>query len=144
VNDFVRLCHEVGFRDPRVVSQVEITIEDEELRDVVGNARFYSITYRLFKLNNLETLCEDYGQYAIYKGNIEGHKWKYELDDHHIFDTNKPMLVCGNTASMLNETWLHPYFEVVGDRQVHYGLFDCDDTKSDNKNSNASSISKCC
>lgn len=29
---------------------------------------FFSITYRLFKLPDLETECEDYGQVAYYKG----------------------------------------------------------------------------
>ena len=37
-------------------------VTDPELKDVVGEAQFYSITYRLFKLPNLETECEDYGQ----------------------------------------------------------------------------------
>ena len=38
-------------------------VTDPELKEVVGEARFYSITYRLFKLPGLlETLCEDYGQ----------------------------------------------------------------------------------
>ena len=35
------------------------------------------------------------------------------------------MLVCGNTASMVGESWLKPHFRVVGDRTTHYGLFDC-------------------
>ena len=141
INDFIRLCHKVGFLDPRVVTQSEITVDDEELQDVIGNTRFYSITYRLFKLNNLETLCEDYGQYAVYRGSIEGHKWKYELDDHHTFYANKPALVCGNTASMLEDTWLGSYFDVVGDRETHYGLFDCA-TKTVTTTSKTES--KCC
>ena len=29
-----------------------------------------SLTYNLFKIEGLETLCEDYGQVAVYKGNI--------------------------------------------------------------------------
>lgn len=45
------------------------------------------------------------------------------------FFTNKPMLVCGNTASMVGETWLAPHFAVTGDRSVHYGEFDCSGPK---------------
>lgn len=67
INDFVTLCHEVGFRDPRQIEAHPIEVEDPELRDVVGNAKFFSVTFRLFKLANLERLCEDYGQIAIYK-----------------------------------------------------------------------------
>jgi hypothetical protein len=81
---------------------------------------------RLFKLPGaLETLCEDYGQVATYKGSIPGHKHSYELDDHHKFVAHKPMLVCGNTAAMVGDSWLGKHFEVVGNRDVHYGLFDC-------------------
>eukprot|EP01080_Neovahlkampfia_damariscottae_P001241 gene1241-11330_t len=126
IEDFIRLCHKVGFIDPRMLEMKEIKIKNEELQEVIGNIKFYSITYRLFKLKNLETKCEDYGQYAIYKGNIVGQPSSFELDDHHFFETNKPLLVCGNTASMLQETWLSKYFNVIGDRKVHYGLFqDC-------------------
>ena len=75
---------------------------------MLGEAKFYSLTYRLFKLpeGRLETLCEDYGQYAVYKGTIDGHPNAYSLDDHHRLEKGKPLLVCGNTASMLGETWL--------------------------------------
>ncbi|KAK9806764.1 hypothetical protein WJX72_001784 [[Myrmecia] bisecta] len=129
VEDFRRLAHAAGFTDPRVLSSAPIEVHDAGMRRVLGNAKFYSITYRLFKLPDLlETLCEDYGQVATYKGTIEGHEHGYALDDHHFLETGKPMLVCGNTAAMLGEgnmSWLAPHFQVVGDRSVHYGLFDC-------------------
>lgn len=66
--DFKRLAREVGFTDPRVLSSARIDVTDPELAQVVGNAVFHSITYRLFKLpEQLESLCEDYGQVAVYK-----------------------------------------------------------------------------
>jgi SAM-dependent methyltransferase len=123
IEDFRRLCHAVGFTDPRALSTSPIAVDDEELREVVGEARFYSITYRLFKLPDLETLCEDYGQYAVYRGTIKGHASSYQLDDHHLFETGRPVLVCGNTADMLGKTWLGPHFDVVGSRERHFGLF---------------------
>ena len=46
-------------------------------------------------------------------------------DDHHRIEKNKPFLVCGNTASMLGDTWLGKHFEIHGNRDVHYGLFPC-------------------
>lgn len=126
VEDFKRIARDVGFTDPRVLASAPIEINDPELKDVVGEAKFYSITYRLFKLPDaLETLCEDYGQVAIYKGTIPGHRHAYDLDDHHRFVTNKPMLVCGNSAAMVGDSWLGQHFTVIGDRSVHYGLFDC-------------------
>lgn len=132
VNDFVTLCRQVGFADARQVETHPIFIGDDELEEVVGNAKFFSITFRLFKLpiGRLEPNCEDYGQVAVYKGNIAGHSHKYILDDEHTFESGKPTLVCGNTASMLEETWLRPYFTVTGNRDVHYGLFPCGSSKS--------------
>ncbi len=71
-------------------------------------------------------------QTAVYNGKIVGSRHLYVLDDHHEFQTGmsqsrrlslwrglshsarthtgKPVLVCGNTASMLSETWLARYF----------------------------------
>lgn len=125
VEDFRRLCHRVGFADPRELSRDPIEVTDPDLKQLCGNARFYSITYRCFKLSSLETLCEDYGQVAYYKGTLPNSPNAYALDDHHVFETGRPMLVCGNTASMVEETWLKPHFEVIGNRDVHFGLFDC-------------------
>jgi len=125
--DFLRLCRDIGFADPRVLSRAPVAITDEAVSAAVGGANFSSVTYRLFKLpaGRLETLCEDYGQYAVYKGTIQGAPHAYALDDHHILQKGKPFLVCGNTASMLGETWLGKHFDIHGDRSVHYGLFPC-------------------
>ncbi|KAI8820804.1 S-adenosyl-L-methionine-dependent methyltransferase [Fimicolochytrium jonesii] len=125
INDFVRLCHKVGFTDPRALSSAPIELRDPAIAELCGNIKFYSITYRLFKLPSLETLCEDYGQVATYLGTIPGHTHAYELDDHHTFVTGKPVLVCGNSADMVGRTWLGKHFKVDGDRSVHFGAFDC-------------------
>lgn len=36
------------------------------------------------------------------------------------------MLVCGNTAAMLEESHFGRYITVSGDRSTHFGLFDCE------------------
>ena len=104
----------------------EIGVSDA-FAEVLGNARFFSRTFRLFKLpaGRLETLCEDYGQAATYRGTLPGHAHCYRLDGHHLFPRGKPVLVCGNTAAMLQETWLAKHFSLLGDRSTHFGLFDC-------------------
>lgn len=127
INDFLRICRKVGFTDPRRVSVSGIEVKDPQLAALTGEATFYSITYRLFKIpDRLEDLCEDYGQVAIYKGTLPAYPHGYDLDDHHHLTKGKPMLVCGNTASMLSETWLAPHFTVTGNRSVHFGVFPCD------------------
>jgi len=129
--DFIREAKKAGFEDPRWLTREEIIITDPELKDLVGRARFYSITYRLWKLPGmLESKCEDYGQFAVYKGTIPGYKHHYDMDDHHTLETGKPFLVCGNTAAFLGYkgvSWLSPHFEIHGNTDVHYGLFDCSD-----------------
>ena len=95
--DFLRIARRVGFEDPRVLDSAPIDVKDPQLIELVGEAKFTSVTYRLFKLPGLlESLCEDYGQVAVYKGTIPGHRHAYQLDDHHRFETGRPMLVCGN------------------------------------------------
>lgn len=68
VQDFVREASKAGFFDARVVSMSPVTVDDPKLLKVVGSAKFYSITYRLFKLPGLlEPTQEDYGQLVTYK-----------------------------------------------------------------------------
>jgi SAM-dependent methyltransferase len=125
IEDFRRLLRGVGCLDYRVVTRSPIRIEDAEVDAKVGMIDFHSITVRAFKLDSLEDLCEDYGQTAVYLGTIPGHPHRFDLDDHHGFLTGKPLLVCGNTASMLGETRYARHFGVTGDRRTHYGAFTC-------------------
>ena len=137
-NDFLHLCRDVGFSDPRQMEVHPIAVEDPELLQVTGNAKFFSITFRLFKIAGLERLCEDYGQVAIYKGTIPGHPHSYILDHGHMFVTGKPSLVCGNSAAMVSESWLKKHFQVLGDRSTHFGEFDCRSGKTNQESSNSS------
>ncbi|RMI04809.1 MAG: methyltransferase domain-containing protein, partial [Calditrichaeota bacterium] len=125
IEDFRRILREIGCLDYRVVSSRPLSLGDPEVEAKIGMVDFYSMTIRAFKLDSLEDICEDYGQVAIYNGKLPDSPHKFELDDHHIFYTGKPMLVCGNTASMLQETRFSRYFTVLGDRSTHFGPFDC-------------------
>jgi len=125
IEDFRRLLSGVGCPDYRVTSRAPITIDNAGVEAKIGFARFGSVTVRAFRLDTLEDICEDYGQTATYRGTIEGHPHHFDLDDHHRFYTNKPMLVCGNTAAMLQETRFGAHFTVTGDHSTHFGAFDC-------------------
>tara|TARA_Y100000816_G_scaffold290629_1_gene279801 strand:- start:851 stop:1888 length:1038 start_codon:yes stop_codon:yes gene_type:complete len=132
--DFKRICNNIGFIDIREINRSKIKITDPKIINIVGNAQFYSITYNLFKIDTLETLCEDYGQYTIYNGTIPENKNYYILDNHHTFFTNKPALICGNTADILSKSWLSKHFTVYNDKSIHYGLFDACSTNDTNYN----------
>jgi SAM-dependent methyltransferase len=125
LDDFRRMLSRRGVRDYRVVSSRPVSIDNPELEAKIGMIGFSSVTVRSFKLAFFEDRCEDYGQTARYLGTIEGYPHYFELDDHHRFETGRPMPVCGNTAAMLTETRFGDHFVIDGDRAVHYGLFDC-------------------
>ena len=124
IEDFRRMLNALGCSDYRVVKNTRIEISNDEVERLAGSIDFYSMTVRAFKLNNLEDICEDYGQLAIYKGTIKELPHFFTLDDHHTFYTGKPLTICGNTASMLQETRYEKHFRIIGDRSVHYGPFD--------------------
>ncbi|MHC4187601.1 MAG: methyltransferase domain-containing protein, partial [Planctomycetota bacterium] len=86
--DFERIARRVGFTDPRIYSRRRITIQNEEIERMVGDIRFYAITYRLWKLKDLEDACEDYGHVAVYKKRIPHSPGKFQLDCGHIFHEN--------------------------------------------------------
>jgi len=122
-NDFLRLAQRNRFPDVRLVEDRPLAIGDERLAALTGNIRFFSATYRLFKLDELETACEDYGQAVIYRGTIPEHPHRMTFDKHHVIETGRNFAVCGNTWLMLNRTRFRPHFEFIGDFNRHYGLF---------------------
>eukprot|EP00122_Pirum_gemmata_P002710 Pgem_evm1s2443 len=67
-NDFLTLSRKNGFNDPRLVSDSIITIGNKKLEALIGHIKFWSATYRLFKIPELENMCEDYGEAVVYKG----------------------------------------------------------------------------
>jgi SAM-dependent methyltransferase len=123
-NDFISLSKRHGFADPRLVEDRPLDISDPLLAEKVGTTRFYSATYRLFKLDELESDCEDYGQAVIYQGGIAGQEQRFVFDKHHDIEVGRVFPVCGNTWRMLHDTRFKQYFQFVGDFSRHYGLFD--------------------
>ena len=125
-NDFLPMAKKAGFLDPRLVSSRPIEIDNPEMREKLGNARFFSATYRLFKLDDLEPACEDYGQAVIYRGGVAEQPEMFVLDDHHLIEKDRVFPVCGNVWRMLADTRFAPYFDFVGDFSRHFGIFpDC-------------------
>jgi hypothetical protein len=117
------MAKRAGFLDPRLVTSRPIEIKIEAMKRKLGQASFFSATYRLFKLDALETACEDYGQAVIYKGRVPEQPDAFELDGHHLIETGKVFPVCGNTWRMLADTRFAPHFDFIGDFNTHYGIF---------------------
>lgn len=116
--DLYDAMERAGLRDVRVVSRtvLEDRIEGEA-------ATFFSVTLRAFKVD-LDRRCEDYGQFATYRGGIAGSEVLWRLDSGHLFEAGRPSAVCRNTARMLTETRLAKHFDVTQEIK-HFGLFDC-------------------
>ena len=124
--DFIDQAKRAGFRDPRLVTSRPLGIDNAEIAAKLDGIAFHSATARLFKLDDLEPLCEDYGQAVRYRGTVPGEERVFALDDHHHIEKGRMFAVCGNTWKMLADTRFAGHFEFFGDFSTHYGIFpDC-------------------
>lgn len=121
--DFLRQAKAAGFGDPRLVTDRPLKIGDPRVELAVAPIQFFSATWRLFKLEGLETACEDYGQAVRYRGGIAGFEKAFVLDRHHTFEVGRIAPVCGNTWRMLQESRFGWHFEYFGDFSRHLGIF---------------------
>ncbi len=122
-NDFLGLAKAAGFDDPRLVTRRHLSIENPELEAKVAPMEFLSATYRLFKMDGLESACEDYGHKVTYKGSVAHSPAEIELDGHHVFQAGEQVAVCGNTYRMLHQSRFARHFDFVGDFDTHHGIF---------------------
>lgn len=122
-NDFLHLSRKHGFTDPRLIDDRPIDISNPELAERTGNIHFYSATYRLFKLYDLELACEDHGQSVVYRGTIPHHRHAFRLDKHHFIETGRQFPVCGNTWRILHDTRFMKHFDFYGNFDQHFGIF---------------------
>lgn len=141
--DFQTLAKRIGFDDPRKVASAPITVNSAEILERIGTTRFMSVTWRLFRLAELDARCEDYGQVAVYRGGIPGAESMFWLDERHAFQKGRPEHVCGNTAYMLSQTRFAPFFEVQGNRDTHLGAHPCGPTGAASDAAKATSRGEC-
>lgn len=142
-NDFLQLAKHCGFKDPRLVNSRPLMIDNERLLTKLEGRRFYSATYRLFKLDELELSNEDYGQTVRYLGTIDHHPEEFALDSQNTFTKGDNVAVSGNTWRMLQSTRFNPHFEFTGGWSDHRGIFVSADTKMP-FSSDATETGSCC
>jgi arsenite methyltransferase len=118
VEDLRRAMQAADFPDVRTVWQRPL--------ERIEQVRLSAVTLRGFKLP-LEDRCEDYGQFVVYRGTIEGLPEAFDLDLGHSFKRLDMHKVCKNTADMLRAPQYEPHFE-VSPEHVHRGVFDCGPT----------------
>lgn len=144
--DFLEMARGAGFPDPRLVTSRPLAINSRDILAKLGGARFFSATYRLFKMEGLEAACEDYGQAVRYRGSVPHHPHEFVLDGHHRMETGRVFPVCRNTYRMIERSRLAPHFELLGEETTHFGIFPgCGTTiPFDDGDSGASAARACC
>ena len=144
-NDFLRIATKAGFADPRLVEDRPLEITDPKLAAQTGDLKFFSATYRLFKIDALESACEDFGQSVVYRGTITHQPEAFILDKHHTIKSGLTFPVCGNTWRMLHDSRFAEHFEFNGDFSQHLGMFeDCGTSLPFDSEAPCGDSSACC
>ncbi|KAJ2872290.1 hypothetical protein FB639_004366 [Coemansia asiatica] len=112
--EFETMAREIGFAMPRVLSIAHIEIHDQELLQLVGETKFFSITYRLFKPNPTNGSLGSLDEVALvtYHGGVEGEESSYVLDIDHVFEKDVSAVVSADTARLMAQPWIAPFFTV--------------------------------
>ncbi|XP_057635207.1 arsenite methyltransferase [Chionomys nivalis] len=99
--DLAIIAQKIGFSPPRLVTANLITIQNKELESVLGDCRFVSATFRLFKLpkTGQAKRCQ-----AVYKGGITGHEKELIFDANFTFKEGEAVEVDGDTAAVLKNS----------------------------------------
>ncbi|XP_056350480.1 arsenite methyltransferase isoform X2 [Oenanthe melanoleuca] len=99
--DLYSIAEEVGFSTPRLVTASPITIGNKELEAIVGDCRFVSATFRLFKVPAGSRAGP--GQ-AIYNGGIVGHERELVFDANFSFKEGEVVDVDAEMAAILQSS----------------------------------------
>ncbi|XP_048744012.1 arsenite methyltransferase-like [Ostrea edulis] len=96
--DLFTLAAEIGFSRPYLVSAAPVPIDREDFKQILGDARFVSVTYRLFKL---PPSADGALTQVIYNGEIAGYEEEFTFDHQHIFKKNDIVMVPGPVSTSL-------------------------------------------
>ncbi|KAM9315127.1 arsenite methyltransferase [Pholidichthys leucotaenia] len=106
--DLLQLAEEVGFSPPRLVTASIVTVDNKELEEVLGDFKFVSATYRLFKVSKGDAkTCQ-----VIYNGGITGAEDSFQFDCRYTFKANEVVTVDGDLASILTHSRFAENFTV--------------------------------
>ncbi|XP_077604509.1 arsenite methyltransferase [Crocuta crocuta] len=99
--DLATLAQKIGFCRPRLVTANLITIQNKELERVLGDCRFVSATFRLFKLPKTGSAkrCQ-----VMYNGGITGHEKELIFDANFTFKEGEIVEVDEETAAILKNS----------------------------------------
>ncbi|XP_062609882.1 arsenite methyltransferase-like [Saccostrea cucullata] len=96
--DLLCIAKEVGFSRPFLVSATPFAVNKEDFKRKLGDARFASVTYRLFKLPSDANVAPTQ---VIYKGTIPDHEKRFKFDVKNVFKKGEALKVTGPVAASL-------------------------------------------
>ncbi|KAL1789139.1 arsenite methyltransferase [Sigmodon hispidus] len=99
--DLAIIAQRIGFCPPRLVTANMITVQNKELESLLGDCRFVSATFRLFKLPKTEPAKR---RQVVYKGGITGHEKELLFDANFTFKEGEVVDVDGETAAVLRNS----------------------------------------
>ncbi|KAM3666287.1 arsenite methyltransferase [Ammospiza maritima maritima] len=99
--DLYSIAEEVGFSPPCLVTASPITIGDKELEGIVGDCRFVSATYRLFKVPAGSWTGP---AQVTYNGGIVGHERELVFDANFTFKEGEVVNVDAEMAAILQSS----------------------------------------
>ncbi|XP_059904280.1 arsenite methyltransferase isoform X1 [Gadus macrocephalus] len=106
--DLLQLAGAVGFSAPRLVTAKPVTVDNSELQSILGDFRFVSATYRLFKVPaGARTPA-----LVMYEGNVTGLEESFTLDTHYTFKVEEAVVVDGEVAEILSRSRFSDAFTV--------------------------------
>ena len=127
--DFRRMLVRLGINNFRFTEKREVTFpedvreKDPALEDTFEGIHFTYRALRIFKLRDIEDLCENYGQTLEYSGTAPQCPQYFDMDDYHRFFTGRIDHVCGNTFLIATQTRFAPYFKKAGNQDNHFGIY---------------------
>ncbi|XP_069095594.1 arsenite methyltransferase isoform X2 [Pleurodeles waltl] len=100
--DLFIIAEEVGFYPPRLVTASEITVNNENLEQVVGDYKFVSATFRLFKVPRSVKQNKKYQ--VVYNGGITGSEAELQFDINFTFQEGEVVDVDEDTYNILKNS----------------------------------------
>ncbi|CAD5126203.1 DgyrCDS14377 [Dimorphilus gyrociliatus] len=107
--DLIDIATRVGFSTPLLVNASVIDLKNKELQRVVGDAKFVSATYRLFKVGREK--ATPHTCYTVYKGGIEDYEEAFKFDYSNIFKRNEIVPISGLVSEALKASRYSGYFD---------------------------------
>ncbi|KAG7282499.1 hypothetical protein CRUP_020214, partial [Coryphaenoides rupestris] len=107
--ELLQMAEEVGFSPPRLVTATAITVHNKEMQNILGDFKFLSATYRLFKVpRGAGKPCR-----VVYTGGITGMEEAFTFDSQYTFKVDEVIEVEAEVAQILTHSRFSDKFTML-------------------------------